>query len=168
MAKIQIIDTIKGHDFLAIQSIIDILKKYKPDWVQSKIEILSKKNSTIIVLSHEKINDTQKTIGIDLKSKVQLDPEEVKTFISGVNIELLDKIKASSFFIIEKANNLFQEHKLDLNEYNIEVIEEGASIIVIFSDKERIVGSRGSTGKLGFEVEFNNKDLQVIRSNFIR
>ena len=168
MAKIQIIDTIKGHNFLAIQSIIDILKKYKPDWVQSKIEILSKKNSTLIVLSNEKINDTQKNIGIDLKSKAQLDPEEVKTFISGVNIELLDKIKASSFFIIEKANNLFQEHKLDLNEYNIEVIEEGASVIIIFSDKERIVGSRGSTGKIGFEVELNSKNLQVIRSNFIR
>ena len=168
MAKIQIIDTIKGHNFLAIQSIIDILQKYKPDWARTKIEILSKEKSTIIVLLDKNINDAKKPIGIDLKSKLQLDPEEIKTFISGVNIELLDKIKASSFFIIEKANNIFQKHKLDLKEYKIEVIGEGSSIIVIFSDKERIVGSRGSTGKLGFEVELNSNDLQVIRSNFIR
>lgn len=168
MAKIQIIDTIKGHNFLAIQSIINTLQKYKPDWARAKIEILRKENSTIIILSDKNINNTKKPIGIDLKSKVQLDPEDVKTFISGVNIELLDKIKASSFFIIEKANNIFQKYKLDLKEYKIEVIGEGATITVIFSDKERIVGSRGSTGKLGFEVELNNKDLAIIRSNFIR
>jgi hypothetical protein len=53
--------------------------------------------------------------------------------------------------------------------YNIEIVREGAAlVVVIFADKDRPPGTRGSTGRPGFEVELGARDLRVLRSNHVR
>ena len=83
-------------------------------------------------------------------------------------IQMLDRIQGSSFLAIQAAMGIFQQHNPDLAQYKVEVVGEGDSVVVIFADKDRPDGTRGSVGKSGFEVELNAGDLRVLRSNFVR
>ena len=70
---------------------------------------------------------------------------------------------------IEKAKEVFAEHNPDLTQYKISVVENENSLVVIFLDKNNKINTIGNPGILpGFEVELNIKDLQVIKSHFIR
>ncbi len=68
---------------------------------------------------------------------------------------------------IKKAIEVFQQKNpnVDSAQYKIEVIKKGESVTVDFLPKDRPAGSLGGPG---FEVEMNEKDLTVLRSNFIR
>src|SRR5436189_44491 len=83
-------------------------------------------------------------------------------------IQVLDTIQGSSFLAIQTVMGIFQKHNPDLTHYKIEVVREGNSEVVIFADKDRPEGTRGSVGKPGFEVELSAGDLRVLRSNFVR
>jgi len=83
-------------------------------------------------------------------------------------IHMLDRIQGSSFLATQAVVVVFQRHNPDLTQYKIEVVREGDSGVVIFADKNRPEGTRGSVGKPGFEVELNAGDLRVLRSNFVR
>jgi hypothetical protein len=59
----------------------------------------------------------------------------------------------------------------DLAEYQIEVCREGEQLHVVFLDKERPPGVRGSGGRPGcpgFEVTLQAADLSVVKAHFIR
>ena len=83
---------------------------------------------------------------------------------------VLDSIDARNARAIATAADVFKRHyNADLRDYNIEVVRDGNSIVVIFLDKDREPGTRGSTGgRPGFEVELDARDFRVIRSNFLR
>ena len=60
--------------------------------------------------------------------------------------------------------------RADLAEYKIKVCREGELLHVIFTDKERATGMRGSGGRPncpGFEVTLA-ADLAVVQAHFIR
>lgn len=83
-------------------------------------------------------------------------------------IQFLDPLQDSSVRAIQVAKEVFQQHDPDLTQYNIEVVRDGGSVVVIFAYKDRPAGTRGSVGKSGFEVELDARDLRVLRSNFVR
>src|SRR5262245_55784807 len=61
--------------------------------------------------------------------------------------------------------------RADLAEYKISVCREGELFHVIFVDKERPKGMRGSGGRPncpGFEVTLQGADLAVVEAHFIR
>jgi hypothetical protein len=61
--------------------------------------------------------------------------------------------------------------RADLAEYKIEVCRQGDLLHVIFVDKERPEGVRGSGGRTGcpgFEVTMRSADLSVLDGHFIR
>jgi len=70
---------------------------------------------------------------------------------------------------IEKATEVFMGHNPDLTQYEISVIDNGETLVVIFLDKNKTSNTIGNPGVLpGFEVELNAEDLRVIKSHFIR
>jgi hypothetical protein len=84
-------------------------------------------------------------------------------------IKELDIIQGSSFLAIQAALAAFQHRNPDLAHYKITVVSERESVVVIFADKDRQTGTRGSSSPWpGFEVEMSAKDLRVLRSSFIR
>ena len=84
-------------------------------------------------------------------------------------ITVLDTIQGSSVLVIQATMEVLQRHNLDLTQYKIDVVREGNSVVVIFTDKDRQVGTRGNlSARPGFEVELNAHDLHVLRSNFVR
>jgi hypothetical protein len=61
--------------------------------------------------------------------------------------------------------------RADLAEYQIKVCREGERLHVIFLDKERPPGMRGSGGRPGcpgFEVTLQAADLAVTEAHFVR
>ena len=70
---------------------------------------------------------------------------------------------------IRAAEPEFQRKQLDLDKYNISVVEQGNSVVVILSSPGSPKGARGSIGAHpGYEVEVNKRDLKVLRSNYVR
>jgi hypothetical protein len=70
---------------------------------------------------------------------------------------------------IHAAEPEFQRRQLDLDKYNVSVVEESDSVVVSLSSPDEPKGLRGSAGKYpGFEIEISKKDLRILRSNFVR
>lgn len=168
--QIQFLDTIHGSSFLAIQSAMEVLRRHNPDLSQFKIEVLYEGNSVVIILADKnEPTSSRGNLGVRLEPREELSAQDLRTLRSNMGqIQLLDRIQGSSFLAIQTAIMIFQLHKPDLSQYNIEVVREGDSVVVIFADKDRPTGTRGSIGKPGFEVELNAQDLRVLQSNFVR
>jgi len=166
--KIQILDTVKGSSFLAIQSTMEIFQRHAPDLGQSIIEVMCDPNSVVVILDSKDVSaNTQKSIGVRLESKVELNAHDISILRS--RMELIDRIHGGSFLPIKKGVEVFsQRYNPDLMVYSIMLVSEKDSVVVIFTDKDRPTGTRGSVGKPGFEVELNAEDLTVRRSNFVR
>ena len=61
--------------------------------------------------------------------------------------------------------------RVDLAEYKMSVCREGELLHVIFVDKQRRPGMRGSGGRRGcpvFEVTLQGADLAVVDAHFVR
>lgn len=169
--KIQLLDTIQGSNFLAIQSAMEIFQRYNPELTQSKIKVIHEGNSEIVILTNQ--NDptnTQKNLGVKLESREELSIQDLSTLkLNMEQIQLMDRIEGSHFPFINKAVGVFQQYNnSELVLYNIKVVREGDAVVVIFVDKDRPIGTRGSIGRPGFEVKLNAQDLTVIQSNFVR
>jgi hypothetical protein len=62
-----------------------------------------------------------------------------------------------------------QRRKLDLDRYNVSIIEEKDSVIVSLQSLDNPEGAMGSMGSYpGYQVEISKKDLKVVRANYIR
>jgi len=83
--------------------------------------------------------------------------------------KVLAEFPGTSLKWIHAAEPVLQEKKLDLDKYNITLLEQADSVTVILKSADSAPGDRGSTGKNpGFEVEISKKDLKVLRSNYVR
>jgi hypothetical protein len=70
---------------------------------------------------------------------------------------------------IHAAEPEFQRRNLNLDKYNVSVVEEDVSVMVSLSAPDAVKGTRGSSGSYpAFEVEISKKDLKVVRSNYVR
>jgi hypothetical protein len=168
--QIQFLDTIQGSSFLGAQTAMGIIRRHNLDLAQYKIEVVREGNSIVVIFADkDEPASTRENLGVRLESKAELSAQDLSVLRSDMGrIQMLDRIQGSSFLAIQAAMGIFQRHNPDLTQYKIEVVREGNSIVVIFADKDRPAGTRGSVGKPGFEVELNAQDLQVLRSNFVR
>ena len=83
----------------------------------------------------------------------------------------LGTFPAASLKWIHAAEPTFGREKLDLDKYNISVIDEGDSVTVSLTSVDCVEGShkRGSCGTYpGFVVTVSKKDKHVVRSNYVR
>jgi len=85
-----------------------------------------------------------------------------------VHFQLLDPKHPSSLNAIRIASEVFREHNPNLNDYNVQIVRDGDSVVVVFVGKRRPPGTRGVGNIPGFEVELDPRDLHVIRSHFVR
>ncbi len=84
-------------------------------------------------------------------------------------LKRMAKFPGASLKWIRLAEPEFERHKLDLDNYNVEVIEEIDSITVFISSTDAPEGSRGSGGRYpGYQVEFSKKDKKILHSNYTR
>jgi hypothetical protein len=169
-SQIQFLDTLQGSSFLAIQGVLEVFQRHNQDLTQSNIEVLREGSSVVVIFADKgEPVSTRENLGVRLESKAELSTQDLSSLRSNADrIHLLDRIQGNSFVMIQAAMGIFQRHNPDLTDYKIEVVREGDSVVVIFADKDRPEGTRGSIGKAGFEVELNAGDLRVLRSNFVR
>jgi hypothetical protein len=70
---------------------------------------------------------------------------------------------------IHAAEPDFQRKHLNLDDYKISVAEGDSSVVVVLRSSDAPPGGLGSMGTHpGYEVEVSKRDLQVIRSNYVR
>jgi hypothetical protein len=169
-SPIQVLETIRGSSFLAIQETIAVLQRHNPDLVHSQIEVVQEGNSVVVILSDkDERASMRKNLGVRLESKTELSAQDLSSLGSNSGgVQILDQIQGRHFLAIQAAMGIFQRHNPDLAQYKIEVMREGDSLVVIFADKDQPEGTRGSVGRPGFEVELHVQDLRILRSNFVR
>ena len=149
---------------------MDIFQSHNPELAQSKIEVMREGNSMVVIFtSKNDPTNIQKTFGVRLEPKEELSTQELNILRSHMDqTQFLDEIQGSNFILIQKATEIFRQYNIDLMFYNIEIVHDNDSVIVIFTDKNRSTDTLGSVGKSGFEVKLNSQDLTVIRSHFVR
>jgi hypothetical protein len=70
---------------------------------------------------------------------------------------------------IHAAEPEFQRRKLNLDKYIVSVVERDDSVMVTLSAPDAVKGTMGGSGSYpAFEVEIGKKDLNVVRSNYVR
>jgi hypothetical protein len=70
---------------------------------------------------------------------------------------------------IRAAEPEFQRKQLDLDNYNISVVDQESSVVIVLTSSDASKEGRGSTGTHpGYEVEVSKKDQKVVRSNYVR
>ena len=167
---IQLLDSIQGSSFLAIQSVRDMLQRRNPDFSRSKFQVVRRMNAVVVVLDEQDAQGNSRgEFAVDVESRTELSAQEVRILVSNLSQrQLLDHVHGSNFLAIQAAMQVFQQHRPDLAKYRIEVIRDGDDLAVLFADKDRPPGTRGSVGLPGFEVELDARDRTVIRSSFVR
>jgi hypothetical protein len=70
---------------------------------------------------------------------------------------------------IRAAEPEFQRKQLDLDNYNISVVDQESSVVIVLTSSDASKEGRGITGTHpGYEVEVSKKDQKVVRSNYVR
>jgi hypothetical protein len=108
--ELQILDTIKGNSFLAIQSVSDVIKRHNLDIAQSIISVLQIEGSQVIILARRSgaVNIDQ-GVGVRLETKAELTAQDLRSLRSGVQpLERLDEIHGISFLAIQAAMDAFR------------------------------------------------------------
>jgi hypothetical protein len=170
VGRIRVLDTIRGSSYLAIKDAMKAVERRKSDLAQYKIAVVSERDSVaVIFLDKDTQSAAPKNFGVRRGSEHEMNPSELAGLTSDGKFKVLDAISGSNFLAIKAAMAVFQRHNPDLAYYIIEVVSEGDSVVVIFADKDRHLGTRGSLGpRPGFEVEMDANDLRVLRSNFVK
>ena len=75
-------------------------------------------------------------------------------------IKVLDSVRGSSFLTSQAAMGVFTRHTPDIAPATIEVMRDGGSDFVVFTDKNRQLGVRAGT-----EVELSAQDLHILLTN---
>lgn len=165
-----LLDSIAGTSFLAIQSAMPVLERHRPDLERTNLEVVRNGTSAVVVLAEAgRQGPSRGKFGVRTDSNTELNADDLRTITSDAAAALmLDKIQGSSFLAIRAAMKAFQVHNPDLAQYRIEVVREGDVVSVLFADKDRADGTRGSVGQSGFEVDLNPRDWSVVRSHFVR
>jgi hypothetical protein len=171
--QLKILDTIQGSSFLAIRSAMAVLQRRNLNVQLYRIALLRDESSFVVLFTRmdEKRDDIPRNLGVLQGSDAELNSEDLRSYLSKMDqLKTLDAIQGKSFLAIQVAAAVFQQHNNpDLARYKIAVVREGDSVFVTFTDKDGKPGARGASGTLpGFEVELTARDLQVLRSHFVR
>lgn len=169
---IKLMDTIQGTSFLAIQSAMPIFQLQNRELARYRVELVREDASELVIFVwKDGRTDTQRDVAVRLGTEVEQRARDVPVHgLDRARLTVLDTIQGSNVLVIQAAMQVFQrQYSADLRQYKIEVVREKDSVVVIFADKDREVGTRGNISKRpGFEIELDPRDLRVLRSNFIR
>jgi hypothetical protein len=81
-------------------------------------------------------------------------------------IQLVDKIQGSNFLAVQSSMEIFQRHNLDLNQYNIEILFEEGSKVVILTTRNKFENTQKILGvKLEPKTELSAQYLRTLKSN---
>ncbi len=161
---IKILESIQGSSFLAGRAAMGVFQPFTPDIAQGKIEVVREAGAEFVVFT-----DRHRQLGVRTGTTSVLNASDLRDVASNrERFKLVDSIEGTHFLAIRTAEEIFRAHKPDLNRYRIEVLRDGDLIIVVFSDKDRPAGTKGSVGLPGFEVALDARDRRVRRSNFVR
>jgi len=168
-AQLEVLDTVQGTSFSAIDSAVEVLKQRKLDLSNFRITVVGEAKSVIVVFNVAGA-ETGLQEQIAVSSGIQLSVAEIANLSKTSGSKVLDTIHGRSYYAIAAAMAPFHKRGLDLAFYTISVMREGNSLYVSFVDKEATQRKvRGNPGKRpGFEVELATHDLHVVRSSFIR
>lgn len=162
--QIKVLDSIQGSSFLVSQAALAVFQRHTPDIAQGSIEVIREGDSEFVVFT-----DGRRHLGVRAGTAVELNADDLKALLSARDrIKIVDTLQGSNFLAIQAAMEIFRNQSPDLVQYRIEVVRDGDSLVVVFTDKDRPVGTRGSVGRPGFEVALDPRDRHVKRSNFIR
>ena len=119
---------------------------------------------------HDAFALPRKSIGVRVGAGVEMNSRDLNALITNRDhLKVIDTLQGASFQPIQVAVTVFQQRNLDLQHYNITLLRDGNSLVVIFTDKDGKPDVLGNPGpRLGFEVKLDGHDMRVLRSNFIR
>jgi len=171
--QIKHLGTIQGRYYQLIQQSMVVLNHHKLDLSRYDVLLVRENENEYVILSEIDGSATaRQAFGVNEETKAELTPKESARLASMPRqLQELAKINGTSLQAIHAANAVFASRSPtpDLTQYKIEVIKDGHSLVVIFADKDRQTGARGSPpGRPGIEVTLDPHDLRVVRSNFIR
>ena len=168
---VKVLDTMQGTSYVAVESALRTLERWRLDLPSSTITVLRDKETPVVIVERM-IPGTSaaERHGARVDPAVELTAAEMNRLTSAPDsAKLEDKIQGSSFPPIRVAVEVFRKKIPDLSGHQITLMSEADSQVVSFTDKDAAPGARGGGGRrLGFEVEMNTRDLAVRRSNFIR
>ena len=162
---VKVLDTMQGTSYLAIQAALKTLQRHKLDVTQRTIAVARDGEATVVILA-----GPGGQAGARVSPEAELSAAEMEKLATARDkAPVQDSIQGSSFPAIRRGAEVFGQRVADLSPYRIALMNEGDSLVVVFTDKDAAPGGRGSSGtRPGFEVEMSARDLTVRRSNFIR
>ena len=173
---IQKLDNILGRHYLAIQDALKILEPRQLKLADYEILVVVDADAeadgeVIILFGKEGERGAQEHFGVRRKPPREMDAAEVEALLSRLpEIKTAANILGPSLLAVQTAVAVFLNRtQQDLNAYKIEVVRDGDTVVVIFSDKDLVPGTRGiRVGRPGFEVAMRPSDLKVVRSQYTR
>ena len=168
-APIRSLEKISGRGFQAIQSVIDLLQRRRPELYDDRLDVLQAGQQEVVLLTPPPTPIGGRPIGALVQPPRDLTGDEMQLLLSRLGqMQSLGSLEARHYPVLQRGVTVFAQRGLDLGAYQIQLVSEGATLAVLFADRTREPGTKGSTGQPGFEVVFDAADLSVLRANFVR
>lgn len=170
MAPIKVLDTILGANFLAVQQALNVLERPELKLGFYRILVLSQHDQILVLFTDPNGQaGTRENFAVRQGAEMELNAHDLTLLVSRLDqYQTLDSIQGASLLAIQAAVGEFLRRNLDLNDYRLQVVLDGDSIVVVFTDKTFKPGVRGQRGKPGFETALDPHNLTVRRANFVR
>lgn len=166
--KLEILDTMQGSSFLAVQSALPVLSARAVDVAQCRIMVVRDQASAVAVFFDK--SGRSAVMGVRQGQDQILSTGDLTALMTNLDrSKVQDTIQGTSVMPVRTAVAAIERYHADLAHYTIELARERNSLTVTFTDKEQQPDVIGNPGlRPGFEVEMNAADLRVVRSNLIR
>ena len=161
----------QGSSFAYVRSAMTIFQCHDLDIADFEIMVVREKTSLVVVfINKEEKADARKSIGVREGAGVEMNFRDLNALLTTRDhFEVMDTLQGASFQPIQVAVTVFQQRNLDLQHYNITLMRDGNSLVVIFIDKDGQPDFLGNPGpRLGLEVELDSQGQHVLKSHFIR
>jgi hypothetical protein len=168
--KFKVLDAIYGSSFPAIRAAVAVLQRHKLDLAKYQIVVLREADRTVVLFAGKKEpSGAAKNFGVRLAPDAELSLEEANSLVSKLDqLKVVDRMQAINYPPMQIAVGVFLAEKLDLDGYKITVAKDGESVVVMFDDKDRKPGTKGSGRRTGFNVVMRPPDFKVVRTSLVR
>lgn len=169
-APLQTLALVSADSFQAIRDALTLVPNSNAALSQLRADVVQAGANRVVLLSPQSAMDgSAAEVGVHVDAKRVLLPSELNLVLQHLaQTQLLGSLLCRHFFAIDQAMRWVQQERDDLSGYKIELVREGPALIVLFSAQQREVGTRGSLGLPGFEVEIEPDTLRVVRANRVR
>ncbi len=172
--NLRVLDQIQVASLLMIREALHGLNLPLQNVAQHSILVVEHNGGHVVLLQRNRAAaSAADESGFDIERKAKLSDSELDQLrTTREQLKQIDRIEGSQLPIAVAAFEIFDKQRplaSSADRYQLKVLSEGDAIVVLFADKERLDGTRGSAiPNRSFEVEFAASDLVVRRANFIR